>query len=148
MWKSLASSLVTCLIHDKWLCEKPWMKTISGPAGLPQSCAEIVSPSGVFTQTCLNFFSCAMVGTALAVRISAAMDVPARRRTNDRCVMANGPPFVLSAVFLFGACRALRACNVTAGGARNERLQRTRGRCRGQSIHVGTNATGQVASLG
>src|SRR5215469_2998116 len=70
------------------------MKTISGPVGLPQSCAEIVSPSGVFTQTCLNFLSCATLGIALAVRMSAAMDVPARRRTNDRCVMANGPPFV------------------------------------------------------
>src|SRR5215510_7988727 len=69
------------------------MKTISGPVGLPQSCAEIVSPSGVFTQTCLKFLSCATLGTALAVRMSAAMDVPARRRTNDRCVMANGPPF-------------------------------------------------------
>src|SRR6516164_337328 len=77
------------------------MKTISGPVGLPQSCAEIVSPSGVFTQTCLNFLSCAMVGTALAVRMKAAMDVPARRRTKDRCVMANGPPFALSAVFPF-----------------------------------------------
>src|SRR5262245_16957146 len=70
------------------------MKTISGPVGLPQSCAEIVSPSGVFTQTCLNFLSCAMVGTALAVRMKAAIDVPARWRTKDRCVMANGPPFV------------------------------------------------------
>ena len=99
MWKSLASSPVTCLIHDKWLCEKPWMKTISGPLGLPQSCAEIVSPSGVFTQTCLNLFSCAMVGTALAARMSVAMDLPARRRTNDRCVMTNGPPLVLSAAF-------------------------------------------------
>ena len=80
---------MTCLIHDKWLCEKPWMKTISGPVGLPQTCAEIVRPSGVFTETALNFLSCAM---ALAWRrggrgSSAATDMPARRRTSDACVM-------------------------------------------------------------
>src|SRR5262249_39334990 len=100
------------------------MKTISGPVGLPQSCAGIVSPSGVFTQTCLNFLSCAMVGTALAVRMKAAMDVPARRRTKDRCVMANGPPFALSAVFPFRPYAAWHRLSVHRHDRRrkNERL--------------------------
>src|ERR1700730_15150752 len=74
MWNSLARSpLVTCLIHDRWLCEKPWMKRISGPFGLPQSCAEMVRPSGVFTETALNFGSCARPGAETAAAVAAAM---------------------------------------------------------------------------
>src|ERR1700730_6610175 len=81
MWNSLARSpLVTCLIHDRWLCEKPWMKRISGPFGLPQSCAEMVRPSGVFTETALNFFSCAVAGAdeAIAATTNATTDMAAR----------------------------------------------------------------------
>src|SRR5262245_12659262 len=85
MWNSLARSLVTCLIHDKWLCEKPWMNTISGPLGLPQSCAEIVSPSGAFTATALNCFSCAPA--EITPSTSAATEAPASRPANEACVM-------------------------------------------------------------
>jgi hypothetical protein len=78
MWNSLARSLlVTCLIHDMWLCEKPWMKTISGPFGFPQSCAAIVSPSGVLTATALNFCSCAEPDAAKTA-MNAATETPAR----------------------------------------------------------------------
>src|SRR5262249_40583605 len=78
MWNSLARSLlVTCLIHDRWLCEKPCMKRISGPFGLPQSCAEMVRPSGVFTETALNVCSCAWPDVARVTR-NAATDIPAR----------------------------------------------------------------------
>src|SRR2546423_6857090 len=83
MWNSFARSLlVTCLIHERWLCEKPWMKRISGPFGLPQSCAEIVRPSGVFTETALNFCSCAGLGVEMAVR-DAATKSPARQGQRD-----------------------------------------------------------------
>src|SRR5215469_14530238 len=79
MWNSLARSLlVTCLIHDRWLCEKPWMKRISGPFGFPQSCAEMVRPSGVFTETDLNFGSWARQCEATAARnttVSASADL-------------------------------------------------------------------------
>src|SRR3989441_11368585 len=87
MWNSLARSpLLTCLIHDMWLCEKPWMKRISGPPGLPQSCAEMVRPSGVFTETALNFFSCARPDVEIAARTKAATETPAiRRRFRPRC---------------------------------------------------------------
>src|SRR5215831_4314381 len=86
MWNSLARSpLVTCLIHDKWLCEKPWMKRISGPLGLPQTCAEMVRPSGVFTETAWNFFSCAMAGAESAPTSSAAAEMPAKQRKIDAC---------------------------------------------------------------
>src|SRR6476646_1439648 len=76
MWNSLARSpLVTCLIHDRLLCEKPWMKRISGPFGLPQSCAEIVSPSGVFTEAALKFLSCAVADAESAASSSAATEM-------------------------------------------------------------------------
>src|SRR5262249_37872708 len=65
------------LIHDRWLCEKPWMKRISGPFGLPQSCAEMVRPSGVFTESALNLCSCAWPDVARVTR-NAATDFPAR----------------------------------------------------------------------
>src|SRR5207248_11075361 len=49
MRNSLASSLFTCRAQLSHACEKPWMKRISGPFGLPHSCAAIVNPSGVLT---------------------------------------------------------------------------------------------------
>src|SRR3974390_3404056 len=59
MRNSPARSLSTCRCHDKEACEKPWMKRISEPAGLPHSCASIVTPSGALTTSGLYFFSCA-----------------------------------------------------------------------------------------
>src|SRR5215471_11427174 len=88
MWNSLARSLlVTCLIHDRWLCEKPWMKRISGPFGLPQSCAEMMRPSGVFTDNALNFGSCARPGADTAALRNAEIDIPARLRRGFPSVM-------------------------------------------------------------
>src|SRR5215217_4434712 len=101
MWNSLARSLVTCLIHDRWLCEKPWMKTISGPLGLPQSCAEMVRPSGVFTDTGLNGLSWAMAGAASAASSSVANEVPARQRRSDACIIG----WVLPCVDSVRLCR-------------------------------------------
>jgi hypothetical protein len=40
MRKLFASSLVTWRDHERWLCEKPWIKRISAPLGLPHSCAD------------------------------------------------------------------------------------------------------------
>src|SRR5215813_8992140 len=78
MWNSLARSLlVTCLIHDRWLCEKPWMKRISGPFGLPQSCSEMVRPSGDFTETALNVCSYDWPDVARVTR-NAATDILAQ----------------------------------------------------------------------
>src|SRR5262245_30823878 len=102
MWKSLARSLVTCLIHDRWLCEKPWMNTISGPLGLPQSCAAMVRPSGVFTDTALNFFSCALAGAVIAASRSAATEMPARRRHDDARIMCGPPENLLRVMRLYG----------------------------------------------
>src|SRR5215831_7535768 len=63
------------------------MNTISGPFGLPQSCAEMVRPSGVFTHTALNFLSCAVAGAATAATSSAAIEMPANRQPSDACAM-------------------------------------------------------------
>src|SRR6516165_624508 len=71
MRNSPARSLSTCRCHDKDACEKPWMKRISGPDGLPHSCAAIVTPSGALTTSGLYFFSCA--GLAAAVTASTAI---------------------------------------------------------------------------
>src|SRR5262252_5883056 len=88
MWNSLARSpLATCLIHERWLCENPWMKRISGPLGLPQSCAEMVNPSGVFTETALNFLSCATADVEIAAMRKVAMEIPARLRRGNGWVM-------------------------------------------------------------
>src|SRR6516225_2499328 len=46
MWNSLASSLLVCCAHESEACEKPWMNRISRPAGLPQSCTAMETPSG------------------------------------------------------------------------------------------------------
>ena len=73
MWNSLASSLSTWRIHDMWLCEKPWMNRISGPAGLPHSCADIMRPSGVFTLRGLYFKVSAPPGCATATKAAASV---------------------------------------------------------------------------
>src|ERR1700723_1987831 len=79
MRNSLAKSLSTWRIHDRWLCEKPWMNRISGPAGLPHSCAEMVRPSGVFTVIGLYFRPSAKPGCAKATNKAAAIVVLTRR---------------------------------------------------------------------
>ena len=40
---------------------------------MPQFCAEMVRPSGVFTETALNFGSCARPGAETAAAITAAI---------------------------------------------------------------------------
>src|SRR6267142_1412647 len=72
MRNSLARSLSTWRIHDKWLCEKPWMNRISAPAGLPHSCADMVRPSGVFTAIGLYFRSCPKPGCATVANKAVA----------------------------------------------------------------------------
>src|ERR1700704_267134 len=84
MRNSLARSLSTWRIHDKWLCEKPWMNRISAPAGLPHSCAEMVRPSGVFTAIGLYFRSCPKPGCATVANKSG------RDRHFDEATIANG----------------------------------------------------------
>src|SRR5258708_33637193 len=79
MRNSLARSLLTWRIHDRWLCEKPWMNRISGPAGLPHSCAEMVRPSGVFTVIGLYFRPSPRPGCAIATSKAAAIVVLTRR---------------------------------------------------------------------
>ncbi len=90
MRNSLASSLSTWRCHDSEACEKPWMKRISGPDGLPHSCAAIVTPSGALTVSDLYFFSCAMPGAAIATSNSVT---PAphikRRKTTDIMVWSS-----------------------------------------------------------
>src|SRR5580698_3090909 len=48
------------------------MKRISGPLGLPHSCAEIVSPSGVFTEIGLYFKVSPRPGCAIATNSAVA----------------------------------------------------------------------------
>src|SRR5579871_5706616 len=55
------------------------MNRISGPLGLPQSCAEMVRPSGVFTVIGLNFASCACPGCAIVSSSAAASAVALTR---------------------------------------------------------------------
>src|SRR5215831_18499698 len=118
MWKSFARSPVTCLIHDRWLCEKPWMNTISGPLGLPQSCAAMVRPSGVLTDTALNFFSgarlpWALAGAQTAASRSAATVMPARRGHEDARVMVRSSLSDFALQILFRArCAWQGDCSV------------------------------------
>lgn len=74
------------MIHDMLLCEKPWTKMIPGPSGLPQSCAEIVRPSGVLTETALNFLSCARADET-AARMSAPAEMATMARQGRACGM-------------------------------------------------------------
>src|ERR1043166_5485445 len=57
------------------------MSRISGPCGLPHSCAAMVRPSGVFTLIGLYFSSCAVAPCARAsARVVAAIAASARTR--------------------------------------------------------------------
>src|SRR3954451_4518901 len=55
------------------------MKRISGPAGLPHSCAEMVSPSGVLTVIGFGFSSPPKPGCAIAENMAAAITVVTTR---------------------------------------------------------------------
>src|SRR5437762_11435599 len=83
MRNSRARSLLTWRIHDRWLWEKPWMNRISGPDGLPHSCAEMVRPSGVFTLIGLCFGCCPRPGCAIATRNAATVNLARRLPSRD-----------------------------------------------------------------
>src|ERR1700722_1275363 len=100
MRKSFARSLSTWRIHDRWLCEKPWMNRISGPAGLPHSCAEMVRPSGVFTLIGLYFSSCPRHGCASAMNRLAAIAVLTRRLPETDIVIEILPLLLFLSAFL------------------------------------------------
>src|SRR6267143_2772337 len=87
MRNSRARSLSTWRIHDRWLWEKPWMNRISGPDGLPHSCAKMVRPSGVFTLIGLCFGCCPRPGCAIATRNAATVNL-ARRLPGKDIVIA------------------------------------------------------------
>src|ERR1700730_15300208 len=80
MRNSLARSLSTWRCHDNEACEKPCMKRISEPAGLPHSCAAMVTPSAALTTNGLYFFSCAMQGSEIATSKRKAPAVSTKRR--------------------------------------------------------------------
>src|SRR5947208_6534959 len=116
MRNSRARSLSTWRIHDRWLWEKPWMNRISGPDGLPHSCAEMVRPSGVFTLIGLCFGWCPRAGCAIATRKAATVSL-ARRLPGKDIVIATpliDPEFVLTAPPLEDALRHLE---LPAGGS-------------------------------
>src|SRR3989475_263675 len=111
-----ARSLSTWRIHDRWLWEKPWMNRISGPDGLPHSCAEMVRPSGVFTLIGLCFGCCPRPGCAIATRNAATVSL-ARRLPGKDIVIATpliDSEFVLTAPSLEDALRHLE---LPAGGS-------------------------------
>src|SRR5881628_151152 len=109
MRNSFARSPLTWRIQDRWLCAKPWMSRISGPFGLPHSCAEIVRPSGVFTLIGLYFGFCARLGcTAATSSAAATVDVASPVRMD--IVMAN-PPLVLCLDWQPRVARAAQARN-------------------------------------
>jgi hypothetical protein len=54
------------------------MNRISGPAGLPHSCAEMVRPSGVFTVIGLYFMPSPKLGCAIATNKAVASVVVTR----------------------------------------------------------------------
>src|SRR2546426_11659508 len=115
-----ARSLSTWRIHDRWLWEKPWMNRISGPDGLPHSCAEMVRPSGVFTLIGLCFGCCPRPGCAIATRNAATVSL-ARRLPGKDIVIATpliDPEFVLTAPSLEDALRHLK---LPAGGSQSLR---------------------------
>src|SRR5437763_11013752 len=90
MRNSLARSLFTCRAQLSHACEKPWMKRISGPFGLPHSCAEIVNPSGVFTIKGLYLgVGCASAALAATTVKSAATAFMAPPRVS--CVRQSTP---------------------------------------------------------
>src|SRR5262249_2457240 len=69
MWNSLASSLLVCRAHDSEACEKPWMNRISGPAGLPQSCTAMETPSGARATSDLYGVCWAWPGAEIATMV-------------------------------------------------------------------------------
>src|SRR6267378_7925950 len=69
------------------------MNRISGPDGLPHSCAEMVRPSGVFTLIGLCFSCCPRPGCAIATRNTAATVNLARRLPRRDIVIAILPVF-------------------------------------------------------
>jgi hypothetical protein len=101
MRNSLARSLLYWRAHDIDACEKPWMNRISGPAGLPHSCAEIETPSGALTVSDLYFLSCATLGAEITTvknitpaagtrrRISADIMVPSSLLDGHRAVVGS-----------------------------------------------------------
>src|ERR1700712_356844 len=100
MRNSLANSLSTWRIHDRWLCEKPWMNRISGPAGLPHSCAEMVRPSGVFTVIGLYFSSWPKPGCASATNNAVATVILTRLLSQAEFVIETLPLFLFLSAFL------------------------------------------------
>src|SRR3954468_24117216 len=66
------------------------MNRISGPDGLPHSCAEMVRPSGVFTLIGLCFSGCPMPDCAIATRNAATVNL-ARRLPGKNIAMVNLP---------------------------------------------------------
>src|ERR1700716_4003232 len=71
------------------------MNRISGPAGLPHSCADMVRPSGVFTAIGFYFRSCPKPGLAIATNKAAATVILVRRQPHRDIVMANLPLFYI-----------------------------------------------------
>src|SRR5258708_38963226 len=69
------------------------MNRISGPAGLPHSCAEMVRPSGVFTVIGLYFTSCPKLGCAIVTTKAAAAVILTRRRFQTKFVIEILPLF-------------------------------------------------------
>src|SRR5438477_6467893 len=110
MRNSRARSLLTWRIHDRWLWEKPWMNRISGPDGLPHSCAEMVRPSGVFTLIGLCFGCCPRPGCAIATRNAATVNLAKRLPSKD--IVIAHPPNGIST-----ATRATRGAGNTHGVA-------------------------------
>src|SRR5258708_13938506 len=69
------------------------MNRISGPAGLPHSCAEMVRPSGVFTVIGLYFTSCPKPGCAIVKTKAATAVILTRRRFQTKFVIEILPLF-------------------------------------------------------
>src|SRR6516162_7683267 len=67
------------------------MKRISRPAGLPQSCAEMVRPSGVFTAIGLYFNSCPKLGPAAMASNEVATIALSRQQVCSDIVIGNPP---------------------------------------------------------
>src|SRR6516162_3983027 len=67
------------------------MKRISRPAGLPQSCAEMVRLSGVFTAIGLYFNSCPKLGPAATASNEVATIALSRQQVCSDIVIGNPP---------------------------------------------------------
>src|SRR5207249_4050612 len=120
MRNSRARSLLTWRIHDRWLWEKPWMNRISGPDGLPHSCAEMVRPSGVFTLIGLCFGCCPRPGCAIATRNAATVNL-ARRLPSRDIVIATSDRLGVRRLTAPSLEDALRHLELPAGGSQSLR---------------------------